>query len=96
MKKIIVLMALLSTGFVHADEYVQGYERHNGTYVQGYERTSPDSSRYNNYSSQGNTNPYTGQQGTQNPNSGYNNGYGSQPNFGGNNLLGGQNQPLGR
>jgi hypothetical protein len=53
-----------------AQVYVNGYTRSNGTQVQGYYRTAPDSNPYNNYSTRGNVNPYTGQQGTVNPNSG--------------------------
>ena len=41
------------------------YTRSDGTYVQGHWRSSPDSSYNNNYSTQGNYNPYTGQSGTQ-------------------------------
>jgi hypothetical protein len=54
---------LLSTA-VYADEYVHGYYRSNGTYVQPYTRSSPDNTVTNNYSYEGNTNPYTGQVGT--------------------------------
>jgi hypothetical protein len=49
------------------DETVNGYTRSNGTYVQPYHRTAPDSNPYNNYSTQGNVNPYTGQIGHKNP-----------------------------
>lgn len=49
------------------DQSVRGYTRQNGTYVQPYHRTTPDNSLYNNYSTQGNINPYTGQMGTVNP-----------------------------
>jgi hypothetical protein len=49
------------------DQTVQGYTRQNGTYVQPYHRTTPDNNRFNNYSTQGNVNPYTGQMGTVNP-----------------------------
>ena len=48
-------------------EYVQGYVRQDGRYVQGYNRTAPDNNPYNNYSTQGNINPYTGQRGTVQP-----------------------------
>ena len=47
-----------------ADQHVNGYYRNNGTYVQPYTRSSPDNTVTNNYSYQGNTNPYTGQRGT--------------------------------
>ncbi len=49
------------------DQTVHGYTRHDGTYVQPYHRTAPDHHQFNNYSTQGNMNPYTGQMGTVNP-----------------------------
>lgn len=52
---------------VAKDTWVSGYTRQNGTQVQGYYRTAPDSNPYNNYSTQGNYNPYTGARGTVNP-----------------------------
>ena len=68
MKKILALLALASfVGAVQADTSVRGYTRKDGTYVQPHMRSSPDSNPYNNYSTQGNTNPYTGQAGTRNP-----------------------------
>lgn len=48
-----------------ADETVRGYTRRDGTVVAPYHRTEPNQYRHDNYSSQGNTNPYTGRQGTQ-------------------------------
>ena len=62
---IAIVATMLLCGVASADQYVNGYTRSDGTYVQGYYRSSPDQYRYNNYSSQGNTNPYTGQAGTQ-------------------------------
>ena len=59
-----------------ADQFVNGYMRRDGTYVQPHMRSSPDSNPFNNYSTQGNVNPYTGAVGTRNP---YNSGYGSPP-----------------
>jgi hypothetical protein len=46
---------------------VQGYYRRDGTYVAPHSRTNPDGNPYNNYSTQGNYNPNTGQMGTVNP-----------------------------
>jgi len=66
-KSTLLLAALVIAGAAFADEYVPGYYRKDGTYVQGHHRTTPDSNPYNNYSTQGNTNPYTGQQGHVNP-----------------------------
>lgn len=48
-----------------ADQYVKGYTKNDGTYVAPHYRSSPDSQQWNNYNTQGNTNPYTGQRGTQ-------------------------------
>lgn len=69
MKKIATLLALsaLAFGAAAQDHYVAPYYRSDGTYVQGHHQTNPGSSRANNYSSQGNMNPYTGQVGTVNP-----------------------------
>ena len=47
-----------------AQVHVNGHTRSNGTYVQPYERTAPNATRDDNYSTRGNTNPYTGQAGT--------------------------------
>lgn len=68
-----------TTASAQNNNSVGGYTRQDGTYVQPHMRTNPDNSRTNNWSSQGNTNPYTGRQGTvdpyrpqqQQPNSGY-------------------------
>lgn len=68
MKKILLALALVSGVAVAADERVDGYMKHDGTYVQPYHRTTPDNRLDNNYGTQGNYNPYTGQQGTRNPN----------------------------
>jgi hypothetical protein len=54
-------------GSAGADTYVNGYVRKDGTYVQPHYRTDPDSTKLNNYSTQGNVNPYTGQAGTVDP-----------------------------
>lgn len=72
----ILLCTVVGTTRAFAQQYVKGYTRADGTYVQGYYRTQPDGNVWNNYSTQGNYNPYTGQQGTVNP---YSNGttYGS-------------------
>ena len=66
MKKLIVsaIFVVLSLSPVFADTWVNGYYKSNGTYVQGHYRSSPDSYRNNNWSTSGNTNPYTGQKGT--------------------------------
>jgi hypothetical protein len=47
--------------------YVQGYTRSNGTYVPGHYATNPNSTKLDNYSTKGNTNPWTGKPGTKSP-----------------------------
>lgn len=55
--------AALSQGSVH----VKGHTRSDGTYVPAHTRTAPNSSRTDNWSSQGNVNPRTGEAGTVDP-----------------------------
>lgn len=43
---------------------VRGYTRKDGTYVPPHYRSAPDSSFYNNWSTRGNINPFTGKEGT--------------------------------
>jgi len=65
MKKVLfaVMVVLALCAVAHADNYVNGYYRKDGTYVQGHYKTPSDNYFYNNYSSQGNYNPYTGKKG---------------------------------
>ena len=72
MKKLIKLLVvgitLLFAGAAFAEDvFVNGYLRSDGTHVNSYHRTSPDSDPWNNYSTKGNYNPYTGQQGHRDP-----------------------------
>ena len=70
MRKTPILAALIvASAAAHAggSHWVNGYTRSNGTYVEGHYATNPNSSRLDNYSTQGNTNPYTGQSGTVDP-----------------------------
>ena len=63
-----LLLSAVSLAAVAAETvHVDGYVRKDGTYVPPHYRTAPDSSRSNNWSSQGNVNPYTGEQGRVNP-----------------------------
>jgi Ni/Co efflux regulator RcnB len=67
MKKLLLIIYVfvsLYGSFAYADSYVSGYTKKDGTYVSGYTRSSPDSTNWNNYSTQGNVNPYTGYEGT--------------------------------
>lgn len=44
--------------------YQNGYYRSNGTYVQGHYKTQSNGTNRDNYSTYGNTNPYTGKSGS--------------------------------
>jgi hypothetical protein len=63
MKKLITVVFLIIPALSFADTSVSGYVRRDGTYVQPHSRSNANSIRFDNYSSQGNTNPYTGQSG---------------------------------
>ena len=83
--KVIFLAATLLSLPALADNYVRGYVKQDGTYVQPHYQSEPNQYRRDNYSAQGNSNPYTGQQGSQrheytNPPA-YNQNY-SNPNYG--------------
>jgi opacity protein-like surface antigen len=70
MKRTLIFAAILlgvSTAVLAGDVYHKGYVTKSGTYVAPHYQTAPDSSKYNNYSTQGNVNPYTGQAGRVNP-----------------------------
>lgn len=65
MKKIcLLIVALILSSTVFADTWVNGYYKKDGTYVQGYMRSDPNGTNLDNYSTKGNTNPYTGSDGT--------------------------------
>lgn len=80
LQALVITLAMVAPAAI-AQTHVNGYYRSNGTYVQPHVRSSPDSSRFNNWSTQGNVNPYTGSAGTQNP---YRS-YGSTNSFGSSN-----------
>lgn len=72
MKKIIFssILVLSMFGFLaininntDAATRVSGYTTKRGTYVQPHYRSDSDGLKYNNYSSKGNYNPYTGKKG---------------------------------
>ena len=69
MKRLIIaaVAVLAFATAARADQYVNGYYRQNGTYVNPYVRSTPDGNPFNNFSTQGNVNPYTGSIGTHNP-----------------------------
>lgn len=73
---VFVAASIILTTAAQADTYVKGHTRSNGTYVQPHYRSDSNSTTRDNWSTKGNTNPYTGRQGTKNAygsGSGYNN-----------------------
>lgn len=68
MKSAIVFIAACALcGLAAAQTYVKPYVKSDGTYVEGHQRSRADNTPSNNYSTKGNTNPYTGEAGTQRP-----------------------------
>lgn len=59
------LFVLISS--VEAATRVRGYIKRSGTYVAPHYKSDRDSSKFNNYSTKGNTNPFTGKKGYTNP-----------------------------
>ena len=49
------------------NHYTHSYARKDGTYVNGYHSTNPNDTMKDNYSSEGNVNPYSGQEGNIEP-----------------------------
>lgn len=68
--KTTLLLALVCafTFTASADKSVKGYTKKDGTYVAPYKKTDPNNRKDDNYSSKGNTNPYTGKKGYVDPN----------------------------
>jgi hypothetical protein len=69
LKIIAALSIILSAAPVFAQStYVRGYTKQIGTYVEPHYRSHEDSTVQNNWSHQGNVNPYTGREGHRNDN----------------------------
>lgn len=66
MKYILGFTLMIASTLVLSDTFVNGYIRQDGTYVAPHYRSAPNNYRYDNYSSQGNVNPYNGNVGTAN------------------------------
>ena len=63
---------------VSAQVHVKGYTRSDGTYVAPHYRSSPNTTTNDNWTTQGNVNPYTGTAGTRSPQP-YTNPYAPKP-----------------
>ena len=66
MKRTILTIAIILITVVgtYAQSRVRGYYRSNGTYVQSYQRSQRNYTNHDNYSTIGNSNPFTGSCGT--------------------------------
>lgn len=62
-----VLITQISIFSALADTKVKGYTKKDGTYVAPHKRSDPNSRKDDNWSSKGNTNPYTGKKGSKDP-----------------------------
>lgn len=58
-----LLFAATALPAIADDTYVNGYFKSNGTYVEPHFRSAPNGNPYDNYSTKGNINPYTGKSG---------------------------------
>ena len=74
MKKLLVsvlIVLVMSMGFAGLAEArstrVRGYTNSRGTYVAPHYRSAPNRTRFDNYSTKGNHNPYTGKKGYASP-----------------------------
>lgn len=59
-----LIAAMLAVGLVAQAKTTKGYIKKDGTYVAPHQKTAPNKSKDDNYSTKGNTNPYTGKKGT--------------------------------
>jgi hypothetical protein len=63
----LITFVLSSPVFAVDNHLVRGYAKKNGTYVAPHRQTNPNRTQRDNWSSKGNTNPYTGKAGRKNP-----------------------------
>lgn len=63
----VIAILVSEAAFARGAVRVRGYTTKSGKYVAPHYRSAPDRSRFNNWSTIGNVNPYTGRVGTQNP-----------------------------
>lgn len=59
-----VVALLAGSALAQGSHAVRGYTRSDGTYVQPHMQTNPNATKNDNWSTRGNVNPYTGQEGT--------------------------------
>jgi len=80
MKRLLIILLFFLTPFViysqqksSTDVYVKEYVRKDGTKVRAHHRSAPNSTKNDNFSTRGNTNPYTGKKGWIEPDNAINN-----------------------
>lgn len=59
----IILVVAAASVEAQGYHYTRGYITRNGTYVPSHNATNPNGSRFDNWSTSGNYNPFTGQPG---------------------------------
>jgi len=64
---LILFFSLVSVSSVDALQKVKGYTTKKGTYVAPYYKSTPNKSKFDNFSTKGNINPFNGKKGTVNP-----------------------------
>lgn len=67
MKALFTLIVACAAVTASAQTYVAPYINSNGTVVEGHYRSTQNGTKLDNYTTQGNTNPYNGQSGTVDP-----------------------------
>ncbi|TSC90015.1 MAG: hypothetical protein G01um10145_446 [Microgenomates group bacterium Gr01-1014_5] len=64
---LIFSFSLATASKAEALQRVGGYTKKSGTYVAPHYKSSPNKSKFDNFSAKGNINPFTGKKGTVNP-----------------------------
>lgn len=64
---LVVSYSLVSVPRAEALQRVKGYTTKKGTYVAPHFKSSPNKSKFDNFSTKGNINPFNGKKGTVNP-----------------------------
>jgi hypothetical protein len=62
-----LILLLAATQAIASSHHVRGHISRKGNYVAPHRQTNPDHLKFNNWSTKGNVNPYTGTKGTVDP-----------------------------
>lgn len=63
----VFVFSIFTPTTAEAASRVRGYIKKNGTYVAPHYKTPPNKSKFDNFSTKGNINPFTGKKGTVDP-----------------------------